>query len=194
MPSRAVARRGIRVGGGGLLSGRDPPGLYTLEAGQTATGSILDWYRRHFAGGQQAEAEQRKVPVFTVLDELAAAVPPGSEGLIVRDDWQGNRSPYKNPAARGASPDFRWRTVPAISSGRSMKRRPAAPGTSSRTRRPMAFASSAFFWAAACPFAPLAADPRGYPQETHSDPTREGIRAARLGHGGRTRRRGVWRL
>ena len=27
-------------------------GLYTIEAGQTATGSILDWYRRHFAGSR----------------------------------------------------------------------------------------------------------------------------------------------
>jgi ribulose kinase len=29
-------------------------------------------------------------------------VPPGADGLVVRDDWQGNRSPYKNPQARGA--------------------------------------------------------------------------------------------
>jgi FGGY-family pentulose kinase len=77
-------------------------GLYTLEAGQTATGSILDWYRRHFAGTQQSDAERRGIPVFQVLDEQAAAVAPGAEGLVVRDDWQGNRSPYKNPQARGA--------------------------------------------------------------------------------------------
>jgi FGGY-family pentulose kinase len=77
-------------------------GLYTIEAGQTATGSILDWYRRHFAGSQQIEAERRGVHVFSVLDEQASAVPPGCEGLVVRDDWQGNRSPYKNPQARGA--------------------------------------------------------------------------------------------
>ena len=38
---------------------------------------------------------------FRCLDELAAAVPPAAEGLVVRDDWQGNRSPYKNPLARG---------------------------------------------------------------------------------------------
>ena len=44
----------------------------------------------------------RGVHVFEVLDEQAAAVPAGSEGLVVRDDWQGNRSPYKNPQARGA--------------------------------------------------------------------------------------------
>jgi FGGY-family pentulose kinase len=77
-------------------------GLYTVEAGQTATGSILDWYRRHFAGREQAEAERRGVNVYQVLDEQAGAVPPGAEGLVVRDDWQGNRSPFKNPQARGA--------------------------------------------------------------------------------------------
>jgi FGGY-family pentulose kinase len=77
-------------------------GLYTVEAGQTATGSVLDWFRRHFASGQEREAHARGVHVFDVLDEQAAAVPPGAEGLLVREDWQGNRSPYKNPAARGA--------------------------------------------------------------------------------------------
>lgn len=77
-------------------------GLYTIEAGQTATGSILDWYRRHFAAAQEAEAARRGVSVYQVLDEQAAAVPPGADGLVVRDDWQGNRSPHKNPGARGA--------------------------------------------------------------------------------------------
>jgi FGGY-family pentulose kinase len=77
-------------------------GLYTIEAGQTATGSILDWYRRYFAAREQAEADRRGVNVYQVLDEQAAAVRPGAEGLVVRDDWQGNRSPYKNPQARGA--------------------------------------------------------------------------------------------
>ena len=77
-------------------------GLYTLEAGQTATGSILDWYRRHFAGREQAEADRRGVNVYEVLDAQAAATPPGADGLVVRDDWQGNRSPHKDPLARGA--------------------------------------------------------------------------------------------
>jgi FGGY-family pentulose kinase len=77
-------------------------GLYTLEAGQTATGSILDWYRRHFAGFEQNEADRAGASVWAVLDARAAAVPAGAEGLVVRDDWQGNRSPYKDPSARGA--------------------------------------------------------------------------------------------
>jgi ribulose kinase len=76
-------------------------GLYTIEAGQTATGSILNWYREHFAAREQSLADARGTSVYQVLDEQAAAVAPGAEGLVVRDDWQGNRSPYKNPAARG---------------------------------------------------------------------------------------------
>lgn len=99
----AQSREGVfGSGAGGCYPDATVEGLYTLEAGQTATGSILDWYRRHFAGAQRQEAERRGVHIFEILDEQAAAVPPGAEGLIVRDDWQGNRSPYKNPQARGA--------------------------------------------------------------------------------------------
>ncbi len=99
----AQSREGVfGSGAGGCYPDATVEGLYTLEAGQTATGSILDWYRRHFAGSQRQEAERRGVHVFEVLDEQAAAVPPGSEGVLVRDDWQGNRSPYKDPRARGA--------------------------------------------------------------------------------------------
>src|SRR5271157_761122 len=99
----AQSRGGVfGSGAAGCYPDATVEGLYTIEAGQTATGSILDWYRRHFAGREQAEAERRGVPVYQVLDEEAALIPAGAEGLIVRDDWQGNRSPYKNPQARGA--------------------------------------------------------------------------------------------
>jgi FGGY-family pentulose kinase len=76
-------------------------GLYTLEGGQTSTGSVLDWYRRHFAGQQHARAEKEGRPVWEILDEEAAAVPPGCEGLVCLDYWQGNRCPMKDPQARG---------------------------------------------------------------------------------------------
>jgi ribulose kinase len=76
-------------------------GLYTLEGGQTATGSIVNWYRQHFAGNEAAEAERTGRNVYELLDAKAAAVPPGSEGLICLDYWQGNRCPLKDPRARG---------------------------------------------------------------------------------------------
>jgi FGGY-family pentulose kinase len=99
----AQSRAGVfGSGAAGCYPDATVEGLYTLEAGQTATGSILDWYRRHFAAREQAEADQLGVNVYQILDAQAAATPPGADGLVVRDDWQGNRSPYKNPHARGA--------------------------------------------------------------------------------------------
>lgn len=76
-------------------------GLYTLEGGQTATGSIVNWYRQHFAGNEAAEAERTGKNVYEILDARAAAVPPGCEGLVCLDYWQGNRCPRKDPRGRG---------------------------------------------------------------------------------------------
>jgi FGGY-family pentulose kinase len=76
-------------------------GLYTLEGGQTSTGSILNWYRQHFAGHEEAEARRTGRNVYDLLDAKAAAVPPGCEGLVCLDYWQGNRCPLKDPRARG---------------------------------------------------------------------------------------------
>ena len=76
-------------------------GLYTMEGGQTATGSIVNWYRQHFAGAEALEAERAGKNVYEVLDSKAAMVPPGCEGLICLDYWQGNRCPRKDPLARG---------------------------------------------------------------------------------------------
>ena len=51
----AQSREGVfGSGAGGCYPDATVEGLYTLEAGQTATGSILDWYRRHFAGDPAA--------------------------------------------------------------------------------------------------------------------------------------------
>src|SRR4029453_6394810 len=52
-------------------------------------------------GTALAEAERRGVDPYIVLNELAAEVPPGSEGLGVLDYFQGTRSPYTDPHARG---------------------------------------------------------------------------------------------
>jgi FGGY-family pentulose kinase len=77
------------------------PGQYTVEAGQASTGSVVAWFRNTCAGGAVAEAARRGVDPYVVLNELAAEVPIGSEGLLVLDYFQGNRSPYTDPHARG---------------------------------------------------------------------------------------------
>src|ERR1700736_2152500 len=77
------------------------PGQYTIEAGQASTGSVVAWFRNHFAGEALAEAERRGVDPYVVLGEMAAQVPVGSDGLVVVDYFQGNRSPHSVPLARG---------------------------------------------------------------------------------------------
>ena len=77
------------------------PGQYTVEGGQVSTGSVVKWFKDNFCGKEAALAAERGVDVYTILNELAQPIPPGSEGLIVLDYWQGNRTPYVDPEARG---------------------------------------------------------------------------------------------
>jgi ribulokinase len=94
------------------------PGLELVEAGQAATGSILAWFQRHFAreldaapvpaqgrtegSGRTPLPAQQGVSPFQILDQEAAQAPIGSEGLIVLDYFQGNRTPHVDAYARGA--------------------------------------------------------------------------------------------
>jgi len=67
------------------------PGRYIVEGGQTSTGSIIAWLRR-FAGGNLDLA---------ALNEKAAQLKPGADGLIVQDHFQGTAppTPTRSPAA-----------------------------------------------------------------------------------------------
>ena len=68
------------------------PGLWVVEGGQTSTGSILNWLGRLTGGPLD----------FERLNAEAAAIPPGSDGLLVQDHFQGNRAPHTDSASRGA--------------------------------------------------------------------------------------------
>src|SRR5207237_815356 len=74
---------------------------YTIEAGQASTGSVVAWFKDRFAGDAVQEARRRGVDPYVVLTELARDVPIGSDGLIVVDYFQGNRTPHTDPLARG---------------------------------------------------------------------------------------------
>lgn len=68
------------------------PGRSVLEGGQTSTGSIINWFRREFVHDRDYDA----------LNAEAANIPPGSDGLLALDHFQGNRTPYTDPHSRGA--------------------------------------------------------------------------------------------
>lgn len=86
----------------GAFSDAVLPGQYTVEGGQVSTGSVVKWFKDHFASDLVALAQQRGTSVYAILDEMAARIPIGSEGLIVLDYFQGNRTPYVDSFARGA--------------------------------------------------------------------------------------------
>jgi len=69
------------------------PGKYCLEGGQVSAGSIVKWFIREFG----IEAENP----FTLLGEEARKIPKGCDGVTLLDFFQGNRTPYKDPKARG---------------------------------------------------------------------------------------------
>ncbi len=67
------------------------PGLHVVEGGQTSTGSIVNWFKGMLGDDITYDA----------LNAEAAALPPGSEGLVVLDHFQGNRTPHTDPHSRG---------------------------------------------------------------------------------------------
>ena len=76
-------------------------GSWLVEAGQTSSGSIINWLVENLslsAPGNGTEKES----LLARLEEEAAAVPAGSEGLVMLDYWQGNRTPRRDPHAKGA--------------------------------------------------------------------------------------------
>ena len=77
------------------------PGQYTVEGGQVSTGSIVAWFKNQFAKRANEEAEKRGEDPYVILNEMARDIPIGSDGLVVIDYFQGNRTPYTDPLARG---------------------------------------------------------------------------------------------
>lgn len=68
------------------------PGLYGIEAGQSAVGDLFGWYVHDIAP---------KGMNFQTLDEKAKLLRPGESGLVVLDWFNGNRSPLLDQALSG---------------------------------------------------------------------------------------------
>lgn len=68
------------------------------EGGQCSTGSVLAWLRRLLNGQSSNNSELS----YKQLDEEAATVPVGSDGLMSLATFQGSRTPRTDPQLRGA--------------------------------------------------------------------------------------------
>ena len=71
------------------------PGEYLLESVIQCGSATLEWYHAAFLG---RTTPYRRSP----LEQEAATIPPGSDGLLVLPYWRGARVPHNDPSARGA--------------------------------------------------------------------------------------------
>ena len=73
------------------------PRLNFAEGGQSSTGSLLRWARTLFTNDDDSTALS-----YADLDAMAAKIPPGADGLIALETFQGQRTPVTDPFAKGA--------------------------------------------------------------------------------------------
>ena len=87
----------------GVVDGGIVAGLWGYEAGQSGVGDIFSWFTRNGVPGEFADqARRRGVSLPQLLDEQAAAQPPGAHGLIALDWENGNRSVLVDAGLSGA--------------------------------------------------------------------------------------------
>ncbi|HHW01717.1 MAG TPA: xylulose kinase [Thermoanaerobacterales bacterium] len=77
------------------------PDLNVVEGGQVSTGSIVNWFKNNFCGGLEKLAKEKGCSIYDILNEEASRIQAGSEGLILLDYWQGNRTPLTDSNIRG---------------------------------------------------------------------------------------------
>ncbi|HEX6139134.1 MAG TPA: FGGY family carbohydrate kinase [Candidatus Limnocylindria bacterium] len=78
------------------------PGQYTIEGGQVSTGSVVKWLVELVTGVRLAEGGgPGAAAARQLLNDQASKLPPGSEGVLALEFWQGNRTPYVDAEARG---------------------------------------------------------------------------------------------
>ncbi len=74
------------------------PDSWLIEGGQLTCGSLTTWFLEQFYPGKNSMELQN---VYNDLLIKAKDIEPGSNGLIIMDSWQGNRTPYRNSWAKG---------------------------------------------------------------------------------------------
>ena len=75
--------------------------IYTW-AGSATSGALASWFRDNIAQAEVEQARDLGQTAFHILDEEAAQIHAGSDGLIALPYFMGERAPLWDPHARGA--------------------------------------------------------------------------------------------
>jgi len=76
------------------------PGRWEYEGLILTTGASLKWFRDHFCHEELKKAFEVQADPYTIMDEEAKKVPPGSEGLLYYPYPMGGKSPVFNDQAK----------------------------------------------------------------------------------------------
>ena len=99
-----LAQSAIPLYGAGMFGAHTDAlvrGQYTIEASQASTGSVIRWFLENSAKDLVESAKNGGPSPYEVLNEASKDIPPGSDGVLVLEYFQGNRSPYTDAKARG---------------------------------------------------------------------------------------------
>jgi xylulokinase len=77
------------------------PGKYMLNGCMATSGSFIKWLVQQFFAKDADHAAQQGHNVYACLDQNAAKIPAGSEGLLILPYFLGEKTPILDPSARG---------------------------------------------------------------------------------------------
>jgi len=66
--------------------------LNFAEGGQSSSGSVVSWARRELISGSIS---------YSSLDDESSKISIGADGLVALESFQGSRTPFTDPLARG---------------------------------------------------------------------------------------------
>ena len=88
-------------------------GMYAYEAGQSCVGDSFDWFVKNCVPKSYfEEADKLGMNIHKYLRNKAKLLPPGSNGLLALDWWNGNRTPYVNGDLTGMIVGLDIHTLP----------------------------------------------------------------------------------
>lgn len=84
-----------------ILSFHVIPDLWLLQGGTVGGGGSIKWFKQELGGFETEQETKTGINAFKIMDDEAATINPGSDGLIFLPYMAGERSPLWDKDAKG---------------------------------------------------------------------------------------------